>query len=1303
MENKRYQSLLKIAPFGYAYHRIILDENGCPSDYEFLEANAAFETLTGLNANDIIGKKISEIIPEIYDNDFDWIAFYGDIALKGGQEEIEQYSQPLNKWFKIQITSTKKHYFSIFFTDVSHHHYLIEAVKALHKYTPENIDYSEITESMRRISGARYAVFNRFEEDGKDFTTKAISGLQPNIEKATQLLGFGISGRKWKYDPVREEKTRQNKITHFEHLEELTGQVIPRNLVRLLANKFHISRTILIKITRDGLPEGDFTLLFADTPISEKLSMAENYADSVGMLMHRITAEKGMKAQKQELENFFSVNLDLLCIADQQGNFIKVNREWENLLGYPIEMLEKSNYLDFVHPEDIDATREAMAQLSSQHIITGFTNRYRCRDGSYRHLEWRTHIHNSHQYASARDVTEHIQSEENIRKSEQRMRSLFEQTNDAVFIIDLDGNYLETNKRAAEMFGFSHEEMQTLSVQDLSSEPAESQSVVTKLLRGEKIPPYIRHFLRKNKTEFPAEINVQLVYDKTGEPLYIQSVVRDITHRYQEQEFMRARDALLQKLSLQVPGVIFQFQLYNEGKFFFPYASESLKVIFEIAREDLNQNAEVLFSRVHSQDKRMVRDSIVESYLSLTQWTLEFRIELPGKRTRWLSGTANPEKQDDGSVLWYGYISDITTRKQEEQKLQYLKEQFELAVDGSNDGIWDWNIRTNELFLSPRWKEMLGYTDDELKNEYNSFASLIHPDDYQHVLQYINSYFKGSVNHYEIDFRMRHKNGSVRWISARGAAVRDESGKPYRMAGSHTDITERKTAEENLQRSEEKFRSLVESLNDIIYTLDGDLRYSGVFGHWINTIGLTEETFLGKTAAEIFGKKKAAEHNRAATEALKGKVITYEWQMPFDREIAYYQTTLSPIYNKEGVVTGLSGAGRNITSTKRAAELEKEMQLTRNTVEFKQKFLASMSHEIRTPLTGVLGVTELLENTSLNKTQEEYLDILKSSSENLRKIIDQVLDYSRIEAGKVRLHIHDFPVSAICSSAENLFRSMCRKPITFHFTVDPALPDVIKADEKRITQVINNMLANAIKYTEQGSISLDIRFHSRLDAEEYFTEVSITDTGAGIEKSKYNKIFKPFSNIHSIDSANYEGAGLALSICKELVELHGGTIGFDSLPGKGSRFWFTFKTKIAEDATAAENTSPANLPAKPLKILVAEDKIMTQKIVKILLSNMGHSVSLANNGKEAFEQITPGKFDLVLMDIQMPVMDGITATRKLREKFPSGLPPIVGFSANNFEGDREKYMEDGLDEFLSKPLKKENFQRITQIFSLNRE
>ncbi len=1037
MENKRYHNLLKTAPFGFALREIILDGKGKPCDYIFLDTNDKFAEFTGLNIAGIIGKKYSELFLKTENEIFDWIGFYGKVALEGGEDKTEQFSKIADKWFKVEVTSSEKLQFSAFFTDVTHKYHLINALK---------------------------------------------------------------------------------------------GQA--------------------------------------------------RFADAA---------------------------------------------------------------------TDIDSAPKSTMN------------------------------------------------------TEQQLLSLFEQTNDAVFIIDLDGNYLETNKRASEMFGYSHEEMQTLSVQDLSSEPAESQSVITNLLRGEKIPPYIRHFLRKNDIVFPAEINVQLVYDKTGEPLYIQSVVRDITHRYEKEELMRARDALLHKLSLQVPGVIYQYQFYPNGNFSFPYVSENMQELFEISSQEATEDASKVFSRMHPDDHQMVMDSLLESYLSLTPWELEYRVVLPEKGIRWLSGIANPEKQTDGSVLWHGYISDITTRKQEEELLQKLTEQFELAIDGSNDGIWDWDIRTDELFLSPRWKEMLGYKDENLKNEFNTFASLVYPDDFQNVMQYIASYLIGSTDHYEIDFRMQHKNGSLRWITARGAAVRDESGKPYRMAGSHTDITERKIAEENLQRSEEKFRSLVDSLNDIIYTLDRELRYSGVFGNWISTLGLNEETFLGKTSTEIFGEKKAAEHNIAAAEALKGKVITYEWQMASGKETTYYQTTLSPIYNKQGVVAGLSGVGRNITSTKRAAELEKEIQLTRNTVEFKQKFLASMSHEIRTPLTGVLGITELLGNTPLDNTQKEFLHILKNSSEDLKEIIDQVLDYSRIEAGKIRLHIHNFPLAAICSSAENLFKNMCRKPIDFQCTIDPALPDILKADQKRITQVINNMITNAIKYTEQGSITLDIKLHSWLNDDEYLTEVDITDTGAGIEKNKFDNIFKAFSNVHSIDSANYEGAGLGLSICKELVELHGGTIGFDSEQGKGSRFWFTFKTRKTEIAPKAENASSENLTAKSLKILVAEDKIMTQKIVNILLSNMGHSVSFANNGQEAFSQIAPGKFDLVLMDIQMPVMDGITATQKLREKFSTGLPPIVGFSANNFEGDREKYMEEGLDEFISKPLKKDNFQRITEIFSLNRE
>ncbi len=382
----------------------------------------------------------------------------------------------------------------------------------------------------------------------------------------------------------------------------------------------------------------------------------------------------------------------------------------------------------------------------------------------------------------------------------------------------------------------------------------------------------------------------------------------------------------------------------------------------------------------------------------------------------------------------------------------------------------------------------------------------------------------------------------------------------------------------------------------------------------------------------------------------------------------------------------------------RLEEIEKQGEMIR----FKQNFLANMSHEIRTPLTGILGMVDILEHSSLNKEQLEYINILKHSGENLREIINQVLDYSKIEAGKVQLNKKVFDFGDIVLQAESIFKSLAGNLLIFEYSCDPNIPSMIMADKNRIIQMTNNLISNSVKFTPKGKISLHAEKIKNLsNNKEIFLKISITDTGLGITAEKQKVLFRPFAQIHESDQRDYEGTGLGLSICKELAELQGGEIGVESTYGKGSTFWFTFIAAIGEDQFFADQITPSqDTGFKEMKILLAEDNVVNQKVIRLLLTSFGHQVEIAENGQKALDIYEPGKFDLILMDIQMPVMDGITSTKQLRLTH-TNLPPIVGLSANAFEGDREKYISLGLDEYLTKPFKKDDFVEVMEI--LNRK
>ncbi len=407
-------------------------------------------------------------------------------------------------------------------------------------------------------------------------------------------------------------------------------------------------------------------------------------------------------------------------------------------------------------------------------------------------------------------------------------------------------------------------------------------------------------------------------------------------------------------------------------------------------------------------------------------------------------------------------------------------------------------------------------------------------------------------------------------------------------------------------------------------------------------------------------------------------------------------------YDEQGRPLMMAGTMQDISDKKNKEELLKQVEIANQTLAFKQSFLATMSHEMRTPLTGILGVSELLEKTSLDGEQRDFVEILQKASENLKMMIDQVLDYSNIEAGKVKLSATEVETRSFITQAKELFEEICLKPITFSAFFDESLPQQIIADRHRIMHVISSLLHNAVKYSDDGEITLKMKKNTDPQNGKLTIRVEVADTGMGIQPEKREGVFLPFASVNQIDTSKYEGTGLGLAICKEYVKMHGGDIGFESEPGKGSCFWFTFQASTLDSNSSNRHSTDGNAgklsPELPgLSILLVEDKVITQKVIRLQLEDMGHKVTLAQNGREALELYQPDQYDVVLMDIQMPVMDGITATREMRKKH-ANLPPVIGLSANAFEGDREKYINMGFDEYITKPMNRDHFVEVVSQF-----
>jgi PAS domain S-box-containing protein len=535
--------------------------------------------------------------------------------------------------------------------------------------------------------------------------------------------------------------------------------------------------------------------------------------------------------------------------------------------------------------------------------------------------------------------------------------------------------------------------------------------------------------------------------------------------------------------------------------------------------------------------------------------------------------TITPLKDADGAVTHFVTTwKDITQAKLDEEELRRSRERFALAVRGSRDGIWDWDILNNAIYYSPRWKSMLGHEDDEIAGRYEEWASRLHPDDAERAIQTLQAYIRGESDEYELEHRLRHKDGSYRWIQARGVALRDEYGMPYRMAGSHRDVTDRKQAEEETQRA-----------------------------------------------------RQAAEDANQA----------------------------------------------------------------------KSEFLANVSHEIRTPLNGILGLTELTLGTHLNTAQRDYLQMVRSSTHILLAVINDLLDFSKIEAGRLDLDPLPFALRpALAEVLKPLTVRACDKGIVLVYDVESSVPNRLIGDWVRLRQVLVTLIGNAIKFTERGKVVVSVKKQKAdLAPGGCLLHWEVSDTGIGVPAEKQNAIFDPFVQVDGSTSRKYGGTGLGLAICRRLVALMGGRLWLESVVGQGSTFHVEVPLLLDAHASSAEAERAATANAEPdnlrsLRILVAEDNPINQALMVSLLGKQGHTVTLAVNGKQAVETVSREPFDAILMDVQMPEMDGLEATMRIRadEAGSTRRLPIIALTAHAMKGDRDRCLAVGMDAYLSKPI-----------------
>ncbi len=595
-------------------------------------------------------------------------------------------------------------------------------------------------------------------------------------------------------------------------------------------------------------------------------------------------------------------------------------------------------------------------------------------------------------------------------------------------------------------------------------------------------------------------------------------------------------------------------------------------------------------------------------------------------------------------------------------------------------------------YANPAVGAITGYDPEELADV--EFRDLVHPEDRDLVLD-ADSGGDGELARSE--FRIRHRDGTERWIEYIPAQV-DFQGR-HVILGACADITDRVLARQARQENEERYRVLFETASDAMYVvaldgednpglfLDANVQGCAMLGYDagdLRRLGLRDITHLYELQHAADLRRRLAENGQAVYETR---------HLARDGSLVPVEVSAKRI-SHEGQRAVLCIA-RDISERKDA---ELKLQAAKKQAEVanqaKSEFLASMSHEIRTPLNGLLGMLQLVRMGELDDERSQYLDVAVNSGEGLLAIINDILDLSKIESGKFELVPVRFNMHALVAGVVETFRFPARsKGVELVAAIDEDMPVMIEADQTRLRQVLYNLVGNAVKFTHEGEIRIDLSMPFRR-SERGRMEIRVTDTGEGIPREQQGKLFEPFVQASSATKEPGSGTGLGLSIVKRIVSFMGGDVRLESEPGCGTTITVQARVRICMEQDLPETPCVREetccpVGASGLHVLVAEDNGVNQLMILKFLEKLGHTGVCARDGHEALEFLGRERFDCVLMDIQMPGLDGIEVTRAIRRQALPGIDPdipIIALTAYALSGDRDYFLSMGMDGYLAKPV-----------------